>query len=59
MLAEGGKLYGMDRVIQLIRESREQPIQNVLDGIVADLVQAMGPRTPTDDITLVGMDIVG
>ena len=59
LVAEGGRPYGMERVMHLIRELRDQPIQAVLDGIVDDLVRAMGDGTPADDITLVGMDIVG
>ena len=59
IVGEGGKPYGIARVMQLIREYRDRPIQAVLDGIVEDLVRAMGQRTPADDITLVGLDIVG
>jgi len=59
LMAEGTTAYGMDRVKRLIRALRDRPIQAVLDGIVADLVSAMGLRTPADDITLFGMDIVG
>jgi len=58
-LVDGGQRhFGMERVCQLIRELRDQPIQAVLDGIVEDLVKAMGARAGADDITLVGFDIL-
>jgi len=58
-VAEGGAPYGMARVLSLIRELRDRPMQAVLDGIVDDLVRAIGKHPPADDITLVGFDILG
>lgn len=58
IVADGGKPYGMARVLETIRKYRDRPIQAVLDGIVDDLVQVMGQRAPADDITLVGLDIL-
>jgi serine phosphatase RsbU (regulator of sigma subunit) len=58
LVEKGDRPYGMERVVDLIRTLRNQPIQAVLDGIVADLVRTIGDRTPIDDITLVGMDFL-
>jgi sigma-B regulation protein RsbU (phosphoserine phosphatase) len=59
LVGQEERRFGMERVCQLIREFRDRPIQAVLDGIVEDLVQAMGMRAGADDITLVGFDILG
>ena len=57
-VSEGGGPYGMQRVNELIRKFRDEPIQTMLDRIVDDLVEAMGKRSPADDITIVGIDIL-
>lgn len=59
LVEHGGKPYGMARVLELLRELKDRPIQGVLDGIVDDLVGALGSRAPADDITLVGVDFIG
>ncbi|PZU97384.1 MAG: serine/threonine protein phosphatase [Pseudanabaena sp.] len=47
--------YGLDRLIQLISESREKPIESIREIVISDVREFIGSNKVHDDITFVVM----
>jgi sigma-B regulation protein RsbU (phosphoserine phosphatase) len=49
--------FGQERVVTLIRDHRDEPLQPLLDRLMDTLIDFMGGQPFEDDITLVGLEI--
>ncbi|SEH04297.1 PP2C family protein-serine/threonine phosphatase [Candidatus Venteria ishoeyi] len=47
------KMYGVERLCQIISEQWHRPAQEIQEAVLDDLRHYMGPKKPLDDITLV------
>lgn len=56
---EGGDPYGMERVEARMRALRRAPVQEMLDNLVADLIDYVNGSRFEDDITLVALEVAG
>ncbi len=52
-----GDLFGLDRLSQLISETRNRPIPDVLEKIHSSLMEFVGPDGPQDDLSLLGIEV--
>jgi phosphoserine phosphatase RsbU/P len=53
-----GELFGMERLCQLVRAARHQPIASILDTIHQSLMEFVDPLEPQDDLSLFGIEII-
>jgi len=54
-----GGFYGKERLYELLRESRRQPIKVIMDKIVDSLLDFGDHTPPQDDISLLGFEYMG
>ena len=52
-----GEQFGLERVNELLRSHKNEPVQNLLDTMITTLVAFMEGMEFDDDITVVGVDI--
>lgn len=53
-----GNLFGKDRVIDLVRQHREESAQTIVDSLVRAVRAHCTPQSPADDLTAVVVKIV-
>lgn len=54
-----GGFYGKERLYELLQESRQQPINVVMDKIIDSLFEFGDQTPPLDDISLLGFEYMG
>ncbi len=52
-ISPGGDLFGQQRVLDVIIQSRDQPAAVIRDRLLNEITSHCGPRSPHDDVTLV------
>lgn len=54
-----GKLFGRDRLVSVIREQVDTPIQEMTDVVINEVRKHLDGRSADDDLTLVGLEFAG
>jgi serine phosphatase RsbU (regulator of sigma subunit) len=52
-LSETGEQYGTERLVRIVRNNRDQPLESLQQAIVADVRAFRARPEPSDDLTLV------
>ena len=53
------ELFGIDRLLELLRCNVEQPIETLLETVHLSLTEHAGTERPKDDISLLGIEFDG
>ena len=56
---EAGNQFGSTRIAELMMENSDQSVQELIELLVINLFEFIGNATLDDDITLLGLEILG
>jgi len=54
---EDGNFYGEDRFFDEMKKLKDEPISEIIDGVIASAMDFGKNNEPQDDISLLGIEI--